>query len=74
MKLGLIITGGRLNLTFAGQFLEKTSVDCVISVDGRLDVYEKAHRGKPLLGAALIDVDLRGRPSRRGQQCVVQFQ
>ena len=36
MKLGLIITGGRLNLAFAGQFLEKISVDCVISVDGGL--------------------------------------
>jgi len=37
MKLGLIITGGRLNLAFAGQFLEKISVDCVISVDGGLE-------------------------------------
>ena len=37
MKTGLIITGGRLDLAFAGQFLQHEKVDCVISVDGGLE-------------------------------------
>ena len=37
MKTGLIITGGKLDLAFAGSFLENESVDCVISVDAGLE-------------------------------------
>lgn len=37
MKTGLIITGGRLDLSFAGSFLENESIDCVISVDAGLE-------------------------------------
>lgn len=41
MKTGLIITGGRLDLAFAGSFLQQKSFDCVISVDGGLNYTEK---------------------------------
>lgn len=37
MKKGLIITGGRLDLAFAGSFLKEESIDCVVSVDGGLE-------------------------------------
>lgn len=39
MKTGLIITGGRIDLTFAGQFLQKQGkeADCIVSVDGGLE-------------------------------------
>lgn len=37
MKTGLIITGGSLDLAFAGQFLEKRKFDCIVSVDGGLE-------------------------------------
>lgn len=33
MKKGLIITGGRLNLAFAGSFLAQEPVDCIVAVD-----------------------------------------
>ncbi len=33
MKKGLIITGGRLNLTFAGSFLRQEPMDCIVAVD-----------------------------------------
>ena len=36
MKRGLIITGGTLDLEFAGQYLKDHSFDCVVSVDGGL--------------------------------------
>lgn len=36
MKKGLILTGGRLNLTFARSFLAKHTFDKVIAVDGGL--------------------------------------
>ncbi len=36
-KTGIIITGGRLELTFAGSFLEQEQADCVISVDAGLE-------------------------------------
>jgi len=40
MKTGLIITGGRVDLAFAGQFLREQGkdTDCVVSVDGGLEV------------------------------------
>jgi len=37
MKTGLIITGGSLDMAFAGWFLQKNKTDCVISVDGGLE-------------------------------------
>lgn len=39
MKTGLIITGGRIDLAFAGQFLyrEGRDRDCIVSVDGGLE-------------------------------------
>lgn len=40
-KTGLIITGGRLDLAFAGSFLEKNRFQCVVSVDGGLKYTEK---------------------------------
>ena len=45
-KTGLIITGGRLDLAFAGSFLEKNRFQCVVSVDGGLTYTEKL--GLPL--------------------------
>ena len=36
-KTGLIITGGKLDLAFAGQFLQQEKIDCVVSVDGGLE-------------------------------------
>ena len=36
MKRGLIITGGTLDLEFAGQYLKDHFFDCVVSVDGGL--------------------------------------
>ena len=36
MKRGLIITGGTIDLEFAGQYLKDHSFDCVVSVDGGL--------------------------------------
>lgn len=37
MKTGLIITGGRLDLAFAGDFLRDHPVDCVVAVDAGLE-------------------------------------
>lgn len=37
MKTCLIITGGRMDLPFAGAFLKNRSFDCVIAVDGGLE-------------------------------------
>ena len=36
MKRGLIITGGKIDLEFAGQYIKTHSFDCVVSVDGGL--------------------------------------
>lgn len=36
MKTCLIVTGGRIDLCFAGVFLEKQRFDCVVAVDGGL--------------------------------------
>lgn len=36
MKRGLIVTGGKIDLEFAGQYLKMHSFDCVVSVDGGL--------------------------------------
>lgn len=41
LKTGLIITGGRLNLAFAGSFIEKETIDCVVSVDAGLEYTKK---------------------------------
>ena len=40
-KTGLIITGGRLDLAFAGSFVEKETIDCVVSVDAGLEYTKK---------------------------------
>lgn len=40
-KKGLILTGGRLDLTFAGSFLQRETIDCVVSVDGGLTYTEQ---------------------------------
>lgn len=37
MKTCLIVTGGRIDLPFAGAFLEKEHFDCVVAVDGGLE-------------------------------------
>ena len=37
MKTGLIITGGRIDPAFAGDFLREVKADCVVSVDGGLE-------------------------------------
>ncbi len=37
MKTGLIITGGRIDPVFAGDFLREVKADCVVSVDGGLE-------------------------------------
>ena len=37
MRTGVIITGGRLDLTFAGEFFSGTRTDLVISVDAGLE-------------------------------------
>ncbi len=43
MKTGLIITGGRMDMTFAGHFVEeqRKNFDCVVAVDAGLSVAEK---------------------------------
>lgn len=43
MKTGVIITGGRLNLAFAGSFLQQNHMDCIVSVDGGLKYTEELH-------------------------------
>ena len=41
MKTGLIITGGRLDLAFAGSFLKQEKIDCVVAVDAGLVYAQK---------------------------------
>ena len=36
MKTGLIITGGKMNLAFAGRYVKTHPFDCIVSVDGGL--------------------------------------
>ena len=40
-KKGLILTGGRFDLAFAGSFLQQETMDCVVSVDGGLTYTEQ---------------------------------
>jgi len=40
-KTGLIITGGRLDLAFAGSFVKEETIDCVVSVDAGLEYTKK---------------------------------
>lgn len=54
VKTGLIITGGRLDLAFAGSFLHEKSFDCIISVDGGLKYTEHLNL---IPGAVVGDFD-----------------
>lgn len=41
MKTCLIITGGRVDLPFAGTFLENRTFDCIVAVDGGLEAVDR---------------------------------